>query len=188
MDELSEESKKYRLLQSRRNIWDFLGEFLRPTPSEMLIDSLVMSSLQLIFDKFSEKNSKHLEIKSIEDRANYAISQIDEVSNILSDIREELVEGTSNLSNLNNEIQTKKSEAEHLANLASINGELAASIKSEMNKIVAQQIKEGLERGKHKQQIINIIILIVGAILGAVISQWFQTGSFLPVALSKSIH
>lgn len=182
LPENKQEKQKSFYLNAIRIMMSVISGPIITTP---IFYDMVSSSVDSLVEKYLTKSITIPERKNITDRANEAIQRIDEASKIMVEIKSELITGTSSLSTLRNEIQVQKGEANHYANLASINKELASSLTIEMNKIVAVKIQEGLDRGKRRRLICSVIVtvftLLVGSVLGAYVQIWIQTGSISPV-------
>ncbi len=109
-------------------------------------------------------------------RAQIASKHLTDASNVLTELQDVLNKRTKDLDLLLSEIDTKRIEAEHWQEIASVNEGLAQALTKEIEKRVQQQIRAELDRNKTRKQLLGIIgwifTLIISGFVGAYIQYW----------------
>jgi hypothetical protein len=153
--------------------------------SDALLSSVAESLANEVFAKLIREKVLGADEQDIRDRAKVAAARIDEASTIISDIQTELSARSSELDKLMGLIEERQNEAMHWGNLASVNEEMASAFTKELEKGVREQLRAELNKGKRRRQVVSLIwwifTLLIGAIVGAIVQQLWQTGSIFPI-------
>jgi NADH dehydrogenase/NADH:ubiquinone oxidoreductase subunit G len=116
-------------------------------------------------------------------RAQAASQYLTEASKVLTELQDTLNKRSKELDLLMNEIDAKRTEAEHWQEMATVNEELAQALTKEIEKRVQKQIRAELDRNKTKRQIVAaimwIVTLIAGGVVGVIFQQWATTSNLL---------
>jgi len=161
---------------------------LGPTLTNQVLTSVVTDVAREIVDKFVRERFTESQAKDIRDRAKEAAVRIEEASKIISELQFELQSKNAELEQLMDVVAKRQDEATHWANLANVNEELASSFTRELEKRVREQLRAELDKGKQRRQILGIIswvvTLLIGAVVGAIVQEWWQTGNLLPIGVT----
>jgi hypothetical protein len=149
--------------------------------SESVITNLVASTAyDVIYDVIRKQLVGILEEEDIRQRAQKASEHLAQAAKILSDLQVEVSERNQELENLLIEIETRRADAEHWAQIASVNEQVASALTKEIERRVRDQFRTELDRGKTRRRVFGVIMwfitLVLGGIVGAAIQQWWQTG------------
>jgi len=143
-------------------------------------DSVITNIASDVVIEFFEKRFLGLtkeEQDDVRKRAQIASQYLNEASKVLTELQVILNKRTQELDLLMSEIDTKRTEAEHWQDMASVNKELAQALTKEVQK----QIRAELDRNKTRRQILAAILwiftLIAGGVIGVLFQQWATTSN-----------
>ncbi len=121
--------------------------------------------------------------QDIHERANQASEHLKSAGKILTELQIQLSDQNDELTNLLNSIDTNKREAEEWKRLASANEESAAFLLEKLQQRTKENTLAELKRDRPKRILRTIssflITLLIGAVVGALFQQWWQTGNAL---------
>jgi len=114
-------------------------------------------------------------------RVEMAADHLLKAGSLLSSLRTDLERQSQELANVQANIDKHKQDVEYWKKLADINKESAQVLTVELESALRRQIRQELDRGKNLRRVASaigwIITLILGGIVGAMIQQYWQTGS-----------
>ncbi len=128
------------------------------------------------------------EQEDIRTRAQLASDHLSQAGVILADLQSELDRRSGELDSLLNLIDSRRAEAEHWAEVAATNEKQASALIQEIESRVGKKVQEKLEERKVRRRVSGILLwvltLVAGALIGAIVQQWWQTGDIIPVLLA----
>lgn len=107
-------------------------------------------------------------------RAKAASDYLTQAGQILTDLQSELANRNTELTQVVRRLEENKTEAEHWAQVASINETAATALTKEIENRVRKQIRAENERNRTARRIGSIIIGTITLIIGAVLGVFLQ--------------
>jgi hypothetical protein len=155
-----------------------------PTISSSVVDLVSAIAFDVVGDIVKNQfGLTYEEQEDIRQRANIASEHLAEAGKILAELQTELTQRSNELDSLLADIDNRRAEAEHWQEMAMVNEKLASALTREIERRVRDQIRSELDRNKTRRRIVGlitwIITLISGGVVGAIIQQWWQTGTIL---------
>jgi hypothetical protein len=120
---------------------------------------------------FAEFLSKPQDEVEAQNRVDAARNHLTEATRIIGEFKNELEKETKQLEEIAATLQRTKDEAEKYAQLARLNKEAYAPLRSELQESLRSELAEQARKGRRLRQVVALIVWLVTLVLGSYLPQ-----------------
>ena len=161
---------------------DFLGRvtdlLILSNPTLAISDLVASTTVNVLHELFQQRISLTSEQEDdIRERARRASQRLMEASEILAELRAEVDQRNDELQRLLDNIGETRAQAENWQSVASIYEGISNEVAEDLEARLQRQVRAVVERNGTRRLVTSIVIwtvtVLLGAVLGAVVQQWF---------------
>lgn len=123
---------------------------------------------------FTDMLPENIDTKSHKERIELAQKQIESAASIMADMKVELDTQKKTLTNLINDIDTKRADARKYGELAATNQNTISAIRHELEFALRAELTRQSQEGRILRRTISIFLWIVTLIIGAALGAYFR--------------